>query len=95
MPFEFGIPIDPGFKKILQSRVRTLLQAKTEGYVFFVALKTRCSMQDQSGSFAAISIQLCLSILRKESGHGIMEQRQERQRRIGVHSARRAWWMGG
>ncbi|KAF9956573.1 Dcp1p-Dcp2p decapping enzyme complex alpha subunit [Mortierella alpina] len=32
MPFEFGIPIDPGFKKILQSRVRTLLQAKTEGF---------------------------------------------------------------
>ncbi|KAF9304533.1 Dcp1p-Dcp2p decapping enzyme complex alpha subunit [Mortierella antarctica] len=32
MPFEFGVPIDPGFRKVLQSRIRTLLQAKTEGF---------------------------------------------------------------
>ncbi|KAF9315857.1 hypothetical protein BG003_002597 [Podila horticola] len=31
MPFEFGVPIDPGFRKVLQSRIRTLLQAKMEG----------------------------------------------------------------
>ncbi|KAG0098175.1 Dcp1p-Dcp2p decapping enzyme complex alpha subunit [Podila epicladia] len=32
MPFEFGVPIDPGFRKVLQSRIRTLLQAKMEGF---------------------------------------------------------------
>ncbi|KAF9431082.1 Dcp1p-Dcp2p decapping enzyme complex alpha subunit [Podila epigama] len=32
MPFDFGIPIDPAFRKVLQSRIRTLLQAKMEGF---------------------------------------------------------------
>ncbi|KAG0328299.1 Dcp1p-Dcp2p decapping enzyme complex alpha subunit [Dissophora globulifera] len=32
MPFEFGVPIDPVFRKTLQAKIRTLLQAKTEGF---------------------------------------------------------------
>ncbi|KAG0070193.1 Dcp1p-Dcp2p decapping enzyme complex alpha subunit [Linnemannia elongata] len=32
MPFEFGMPIDPGFHKVLQSRIRTLLHSKAEGF---------------------------------------------------------------
>ncbi|KAI9237605.1 MAG: mRNA capping enzyme, catalytic domain-containing protein [Podila humilis] len=32
MPLEFGVPIDPGFRKVLQSRIRNLLQAKMEGF---------------------------------------------------------------
>ncbi|KAF9123313.1 Dcp1p-Dcp2p decapping enzyme complex alpha subunit [Mortierella sp. 14UC] len=32
MPFDFSMPIDPGFHKVLQSKIRTLLQSKTEGF---------------------------------------------------------------
>ncbi|KAF9096864.1 Dcp1p-Dcp2p decapping enzyme complex alpha subunit [Mortierella sp. GBA35] len=32
MPFEFGMPIDPNFHKVLQSKIRTLLHAKAEGF---------------------------------------------------------------
>ncbi|KAG0201933.1 Dcp1p-Dcp2p decapping enzyme complex alpha subunit [Mortierella sp. GBA30] len=32
LPPDYLLPIDPGFKKILQSRIKMLLQAKTEGF---------------------------------------------------------------
>ncbi|KAG0320666.1 Dcp1p-Dcp2p decapping enzyme complex alpha subunit [Linnemannia gamsii] len=32
MPFEFGMPIDPNFHKVLQSKIRTLLHSKAEGF---------------------------------------------------------------
>ncbi|KAF9927743.1 Dcp1p-Dcp2p decapping enzyme complex alpha subunit [Linnemannia zychae] len=32
LPFEFGKPIDPGYNKVLQSRIRALLHPKAEGF---------------------------------------------------------------
>ncbi|KAK3844030.1 MAG: hypothetical protein J3R72DRAFT_489162 [Linnemannia gamsii] len=57
MPFDFSIPIDPGFHKVLQSKIRTLLHSKAEGQgnsTSGVLLKTiRQSRSIQCGHGAA------------------------------------------
>ncbi|KAF9348611.1 Dcp1p-Dcp2p decapping enzyme complex alpha subunit [Mortierella sp. AD094] len=52
MPFEFGVPIDANFRKTLQSRIRTLLQSKSEGYV------PRRDDADLTGFFYSIIVSL-------------------------------------